>query len=612
MSAKDIRDFREQQAAGETEKPKPKPPRRRESASEGLLRIAAAWEIVSHRGNLYAIRDGQHPISIESLVAKVSRMWTKQSARTAPRDVVKAVTDHLNDPDAPERDLSEELERMREEMEERAARMRAEIAAEHERRREQEIEEATEAAGSLLDEENVTEKLEEALVGRVAGKSALRSVRLLYLVGTSRLLDQKRVGSEILKGQSAIGKTFLAEEVFAFFPTDSIYKANSMSEKAIFYEPDGFLTGKILYLGEATGIEAVEFVVSIVRQLLSDGEAIHRVVIEGETMEMKVEGPVASVLTTTTAKLDPEMETRMISDWVDDSPQQTREVMRAVAAVEDGTVPEPDLGPWRALQRLLELNGPYRAVVPFASKLAELLPNEAVRMRRDITLLILLCKANAVLHERHRERDELDRIIVTFDDYAVVRAVLANLFEEAAESVVPATVREAVWMLPAKGEPGISYRELGEKLGVHKNTARTRIERAIASGWALNEAEGRKGKAAQLVRGEAMPDDQPVLPEVAALREHLESGCPPAQSPETRLNQAENEWANAVAHPLPTSAQAAHRERVGKDRAEPIAHPFSPNHAENGASGQLGNADRPAPSAVGGEDDDEAVARAMR
>ena len=301
-----------------------------------------------------------------------------------------------------------------------------------------------------------------------------------------------------------------------------------MSPKALFYralsqgdigDSGEFvvdLSHTIMYLGEAATSAEVEFTVGVIRQLLSDGEVVHDTVIDGVYTRLVIRGPVAALITTTRAKLDHELETRFISDRLDESEQATRAVMRQIARVEAGRVSRPDVTPWRALHRYLELTGPHDVVNPTIDALAEKLPARAIRMRRDLTLLSLLMRANALLQFGFRARDARGRIVATLADYAVVRGLLMDAFDYAIGQGIPADVRRAVAALPAKGEPGISYRALGDRLGVNHETARARVWEAIAGGYAINHSKNKH--RAELTQGDPLPlETEPALPTLEAL-----------------------------------------------------------------------------------------------
>src|ERR687885_203915 len=138
-------------------------------------------------------------------------------------------------------------------------------------------------------------------------------------------------------------------------------------------------------------------------------------------------------------KLQAENETRLLSFSIADTQEQTREVLAALARE---AAEEPDLGPWHALQEWLEEGAERRVRVPFAETLAGMVPPVAVRLRRDFGALLKLIRAHALLHQTNRERDEEGRVVAGFDDYTVVRELVADLISEGVEVTVAPIVRE--------------------------------------------------------------------------------------------------------------------------------------------------------------------------
>ena len=74
----------------------------------------------------------------------------------------------------------------------------------------------------------------------------------------------------------------------------------------------------------------------------------------------------------------------------------------------------------RDFQLWLEDGGPYDVVVPFAPHIRAAFSRTpiAVRIRRDINILIAGTAACAILHKAQREVDARGRIIATLDDYS--------------------------------------------------------------------------------------------------------------------------------------------------------------------------------------------------
>jgi hypothetical protein len=84
-------------------------------------------------------------------------------------------------------------------------------------------------------------------------------------------------------------------------------------------------------------------------------------------------------------------------------------------------------------------------VIPFADKLAKLIPPRSVRLRRDFSQLLLAIKAHALLHRRHRLVDDRGRIVANIeDDYATVAELMGGIVAEASGVSVPKEVQETI------------------------------------------------------------------------------------------------------------------------------------------------------------------------
>jgi hypothetical protein len=377
---------------------------------------------------------------------------------------------------------------------------------------------------ALAYEGNILEKFARDLkvVCGVVGEE--RIAKLLYLAITSRFLD--RPVSIVVKGPSSGGKSFTVEQVLRFFPASAYYVLTSMSEKALAYI-DEDLRHRIIVIYEAAGM-AGKTASYLMRTLLSEGQINHQTVEltkEGlRPRRIQVEGPVGLLVTTTAVNLHPENETRLLSVTVTDTPEQTRKVFQALAGKNDRTVDHPDLGQWQALQ---EWSPNHEVVIPYAHQLAELVSNEAPRLRRDFSTLLSLIKSHAILHQASRECDEAGRVVATVEDYAVVRELLAELMAEGVEAAVPAIVRETVSAVAAlqvdDAQREVTGIEVAQHLGLDKASASRRVRVAIKAGY-LGNREWRKGQPQRLYLADPMPEDREVLPTVERLRGCAENG----------------------------------------------------------------------------------------
>lgn len=345
-----------------------------------------------------------------------------------------------------------------------------------------------------------------------------RAVKLIYLAVTSRLLP--RPTSVVVKGPSSGGKSYIVERTLQLFPASSYYELSAMSERALAYSEEP-LSHRVLVLYEAAGLSG-DFASYLVRSLLSEGRLRYETV-EKTSQGLRPrlierEGPTGLIVTTTQLRLHPENETRLFAITVDDSRDQTKAVLSALAD-ETGQADGPSfLEPWHALQDWLASTGDS-VTIPYAKKLAELLPPVAVRLRRDFGSILNLIRAHARLHRATRNVDQSGRIIATFADYTAVRDLVGDLVSEGLQLTVSKTVREtveAVSELCDQTSQPVSVSQLARQLKLDPATASRRVRVAINRGY-LQNLEEKRGKPFKLIIGDPMPIDTKLLPDPEAL-----------------------------------------------------------------------------------------------
>src|SRR5215207_3790439 len=212
------------------------------------------------------------------------------------------------------------------------------------------------------------------------------------------------------------------------------------------------------------------------------------------------------------------------------------------ALAEEAGEATPDLATWHAFQVWLE-SAEHRVWIPYARKLADLIPPVAVRLRRDFGALLNLIRAHALLHQANRERDGEGRIVATIEDYAAVRELVVDLVGEGVEAIVPATVRQTVVAVKrlredSKGEP-VTVAELARKLELDRSTVSRRVRNAKDRGY-LRDLEDNPRKPSRLILGDDLPDDLQILPSPedvrASVKERASGGA--------RLNGAQEPHRN--------------------------------------------------------------------
>jgi hypothetical protein len=338
-----------------------------------------------------------------------------------------------------------------------------------------------------------------------------RACGLLYLVATSRLLD--KIVSAVVKGPSAAGKSATVERVLEFFPAEAYYSLSGMSERALAYSEEP-LKHRMFVVYEAAGLTG-DWASYLMRSLLSENRVRYETVDKtSEGMKARVierEGPTGLLVTTTAASLHAENETRLISIPVDDSPEQTKAVMLAIARQVSRDI---DVSEWHTLQHWLT-DGERRVTVPYAVRLAEMIPPAAVRLRRDFGAVLGLIRAHALLHRATRDADEHGRVVATEADYAAVRELVNDLVTEGIGATVRPVTRETVVMVSelvaGNGHKHVSIAQLAAALGMDKSAVSRRVRVAIEAGYLRND-EDKRGRPSKLAVGDPLPEDIEILP----------------------------------------------------------------------------------------------------
>jgi hypothetical protein len=377
------------------------------------------------------------------------------------------------------------------------------------------------SAKALIDSKDVLADFTKAHSKLYVGE--YKNAKLLYLVCTSRLGDLQETMHGAVKGPSAVGKSALLGSVTAFMPKESVFKFVSLSEKALFYLPDGGdLSHKILLMAEVPKDEKQQQLQNLLlRELMSEGvlhyPVVQKVGEQFETVTIEVKGPVAFLVSTTKTEVDPENETRLISLELNDSKEQTGRVMLQVARREGYTFTSSapiEFAPWHDFQRWLA-TGERRVHINYAIDLAKLIPAKAVRQRRDMGQLLRAIKAHALIHRQHRLRaKQTGAILATIADYKAVRELMADAMSESAEIKARKTLRETVAAVrsaqTARGSATVN--EIADELDIDRSATKRRLDHALRSGFValLEERHGRAFLYA--TTGATIGEDAALLP----------------------------------------------------------------------------------------------------
>jgi len=279
------------------------------------------------------------------------------------------------------------------------------------------------------------------------------NVLLLYLVGTSRLLE--RPANAIVQGSSASGKSYMIEKVAELFPAESKIVASAMTPQALHHMEPGMLRHKFVVAGERSRLENDDRAEATraLREMLSGGKLSKLMPSKsgGEIVTKLIEqdGPIAYVESTTLADIFNEDLNRCLLIHPDESSEQTK---RILVTETDSTKHDREVVRQRhhAIQRLLRR---FTVRVPYRQALANLMPADKVEVRRLFPMLLAIIKASALLHQWRRQDLGDSVLVATKDDYATAYQLLRKPLSEALAGTVSDAVQSYFDWLKSAGVP---------------------------------------------------------------------------------------------------------------------------------------------------------------
>ena len=238
----------------------------------------------------------------------------------------------------------------------------------------------------------------------------------------------------VLKGATSSGKTTIMKTVTRLMPEGIVHNVSSQSEKALNYWTD--ISHKIIVITEEKPPEDSFWqVMSDWRQLIEDNE-ITRVIVDSnekdiskKRKEIKVQGPIVYLSTTTQSKLHEENENRLLSFNTDDSQEHVCTVIQRILDDNDNEDLEAELQfiidkHRKAIEFLQpfkwnQIKIPFKKQIQFGSYGPEAM--------RDVKKLIKAVRLITFLHQYQREEFSsslelplTDRRKQTPDNYASI------------------------------------------------------------------------------------------------------------------------------------------------------------------------------------------------
>lgn len=247
---------------------------------------------------------------------------------------------------------------------------------------------------------------------QVLGVAGEESNKLLcYLAVVSRKLDDPL--SLLIQSRSAAGKSTLQHAVLLLTPDEDQVHYTRLTSQALFYQEEMHLAHKVIALEEAEGLGTAAYslrALQSAKKLTVATTTKDPISGKMKTERYQVRGPVAVLLTTTSASLDEETASRFLTLTIDESRQMTETILATQRHRDtlEGYLGELEktavITKHQTAQRLLE---PLVVINPYAEQLT--FPAYSLRARRDNKKYLMLIKAVTFLHQKQREVKQTER-----------------------------------------------------------------------------------------------------------------------------------------------------------------------------------------------------------
>ncbi|MFC1475785.1 toprim domain-containing protein [Candidatus Zixiibacteriota bacterium] len=373
--------------------------------------------------------------------------------------------------------------------------------------------ERTEAEELLRDDQLIDRFLDDVekigLIGEDNNKV------MLLLAFTSRITENPI--NLIVKGESSSGKSFQVDKVKMFMPPEEVLEFTAISPKALFHRKDS-LAHKTVIIYERHGSEEADY---SIRSMQSEKKLIFSMPVkdpdtnEWITKDIEIEGPVGFIETTTRSHIHPENETRCFELYTDESSEQTANILKQQRNHYLGREINIDsvVKVWQNAQRLLE---PLPVHIPYADLID--FPLEPIRVRRDHQRFLTLIEVVCLLHQKQRERREINgriHLIATLDDYAAAYALAEDVLSQTIKNLSPGAEKMLAevrgFVSDEDGKPdmnkAVTVRDMRGLSGGQDRTVRRHLKDCALAGYLEVTQQGGNGKPYKYVyRGEPKTD----------------------------------------------------------------------------------------------------------
>jgi hypothetical protein len=365
------------------------------------------------------------------------------------------------------------------------------------------------AALALLSGPNPAERVLEAL-DRLGLVGERQNKLLVFFIVVSRLLERP-LGC-VVQSTAGSGKSALVDAVLELVPEEQREQFSAMTEHALYYMGEVSLRHKVLAISEGEGAERATYALKL---LQSEGKLRMAVPMKDAqtgkiaTQDLRVEGPVATLMTTAGKEVDEELLGRNFVLTVNEDRAQTQAIMERQREREtlDGLFAAEDRKDILCLhqnaQRLLR---PLHVVNPYARALS--FSNHATRTRRDHMKYLMLIRAIALFHQHQRPTEHairdgkrIEYIEVTLEDIALGNELANHALGRSLDEMPPQTRRlldlvdelvaeRAAELGIPRDEVRLSRREIRQATAWSETQLRLHLDRLVALEYLVSHRGG--------------------------------------------------------------------------------------------------------------------------
>lgn len=362
-----------------------------------------------------------------------------------------------------------------------------------------------------------------------------KNILLHYIILTSRKL--KHPLSATVKGDSSSGKSYTLLTTLKLFPKSAYIDLTDATPQSFYYCPEDHFKHKIIVIFEKHGGERADYAI---RTLQSEGKLKIQVTVKNpetgqfEAQTIEKDGPTGFVTTTTASLIHAENDTRNISMFPDQSPEQTSRVYESVDSRYLGSQPisDKELKPWHHAQLILEQLPVY---IPFVKSFRKYFPVHIIRTRRDYGHFLDILETLAFLNQKQRKTVEAHGqkyIQATLADAYMAKVIVEDSLSKSIYELPEKTIEvikaikvlqeeDADWDNSGKRviDKGMAFTvtQLAKKLGWDRDTAAKWMKPASKKGYVTIKTDSKGPKGAEhILEDKNLPSDT-FLPSIEEL-----------------------------------------------------------------------------------------------